>query len=42
MIEGSEVFICGPPPMMDSVLEALDNLGIDRGRVHLEKFSLRE
>jgi predicted ferric reductase len=41
LIEDSEVFLCGPPPMMGAVLEALDNLEINRDRIHLERFNLR-
>jgi len=36
-----EFFICGPPPMMDMVEEALTGLGVDRDRIHDERFSLR-
>lgn len=42
MIEDSEIFLCGPPPMMEAVLEALDNLDVERSKVHLERFSLRD
>ncbi|MEU0501078.1 ferredoxin--NADP reductase [Nocardia sp. NPDC005998] len=33
-----EVFVCGPVPFMDAVVEASGNLGMDRTRVHVEKF----
>lgn len=33
-----EVFICGPGPFMDAVTAALSTLGLDRKRVHVEKF----
>jgi 3-phenylpropionate/trans-cinnamate dioxygenase ferredoxin reductase subunit len=36
-----EFFICGPPPMMAMVKESLIGLGVDRGRIHDERFSLR-
>jgi len=34
------VFLCGPPPMMDSVTKALTALGTPRNRVHTERFRL--
>jgi predicted ferric reductase len=33
-------FVCGPPPMMVAVCRALRRLGMARGRVHTERFSL--
>ncbi len=40
---GREVFVCGPGPFMDVVGAAMAALGVDRRRVHIEKFvSLRE
>jgi 3-ketosteroid 9alpha-monooxygenase subunit B len=33
-----EIFVCGPAPFMDAVVEASGNLGMDRTRVHVEKF----
>lgn len=33
-----DAFICGPGPFMDGVVAALTALGVERGRVHLEKF----
>jgi predicted ferric reductase len=35
-----EYFVCGPPPMMDAVVEALGSLGVAREHIHLEKFDL--
>lgn len=32
-------FICGPEPMMDAAEEALLARGVDRGRIHLERFT---
>lgn len=31
-------FVCGPPAMVDSVERSLEQLGIDRERVHAERF----
>ncbi|KQX23521.1 MULTISPECIES: ferredoxin--NADP reductase [unclassified Sphingomonas] len=33
-----EHFICGPAPFMDAAAAALDQLGVDRHQVHLERF----
>lgn len=35
-----DVFLCGPPPMMGAVGEALKELGVDKSAIHTEKFSL--
>ncbi|MFA5206585.1 MAG: ferredoxin reductase family protein [Lentisphaeria bacterium] len=35
-----EVFLCGPPPMMRSLRQALAALGVPRGRLHDERFAL--
>ncbi|ADJ44312.1 oxidoreductase [Amycolatopsis mediterranei S699] len=34
-----EAFLCGPAPFMAAVREALGQLGVPRGRVHVEKFT---
>jgi ring-1,2-phenylacetyl-CoA epoxidase subunit PaaE len=42
LIEPAEVaafFICGPGPMMDAAEEALTARGVDRDRIHLERFT---
>jgi ferredoxin-NADP reductase len=36
----AEVFLCGPPPMMDKVVGSLKALGVDGGRIHYERFTL--
>src|SRR5262245_48894350 len=33
-----EAFICGPAPFMTAVRAALTSLGVERGRVHIERF----
>lgn len=35
---GHEAFICGPAPFMSAVRTALSELGVERGRVHIERF----
>jgi len=40
-IENPQVFVCGPPAMMNMVIGALRKIGVPRGRIHSERFSLR-
>ena len=35
-----DVFLCGPPPMMNAVLRTLGDLGVPRRQIHFERFSL--
>ncbi len=35
-------YICGPPPMMDAVEDALTDMGVDRSQIRTERFSLRD
>lgn len=35
---GYEAFICGPAPFMNGARTALLGLGVERGRIHLERF----
>jgi predicted ferric reductase len=35
-----DVFVCGPPAMMEAVLRSLRALGVPRAQVHAERFSL--
>lgn len=37
-----DVFLCGPPPMMTSVKQALKELGVPDRQVHYERFSLHK
>jgi predicted ferric reductase len=39
-IEEAEFLVCGPPPMMRSVIPTLRSLGVKRSRVQFERFSL--
>lgn len=39
-LERTEFFICGPPPMLDAVDEALGRLGVPTRAVHMERFNL--
>lgn len=35
-----EAFLCGPPPMMNSLLKTLPTIGIPKHKIYYEKFSL--
>jgi len=35
-----EIYLCGPPPMMDAIIHTLAGIGVPRNRIHFEKFSL--
>ena len=39
-LERADVYLCGPPPMMDMLTKALRELGVDSSRLHYERFSL--
>ncbi|MGX1563049.1 ferredoxin reductase family protein [Streptomyces sp. NPDC055506] len=39
-ITGRDVYLCGPPPMMNAVLGSLRELGVPKPQVHFERFSL--
>ncbi|MEU6763793.1 ferredoxin reductase family protein [Streptomyces sp. NPDC046853] len=39
-IADRDVFLCGPPPMMNAVLGTLDQLGVPKQQIHFERFSL--
>jgi predicted ferric reductase len=37
--ERMQYFVCGPPPMLDSVAKTLKSLGVPVARIHTERFS---
>jgi predicted ferric reductase len=39
-IADRDVYVCGPPAMTEAVLRSLRELGVPRGQVHAERFSL--
>ncbi|MFQ3562631.1 ferredoxin reductase family protein [Streptomyces gramineus] len=39
-IADRDVFLCGPPPMMNAVLRTLDALGVPKPQIHFERFGL--
>lgn len=41
-IASRDVFICGPPAMVNSVMPALHNLGVPKKQLHFERFSLHK
>ncbi|HUV38654.1 MAG TPA: FAD-binding oxidoreductase, partial [Planctomycetota bacterium] len=40
MLKSAEVYLCGPPPMMDAVTVSLRSLGVPNRRIHTERFAL--
>jgi ferredoxin-NADP reductase len=38
-VQEREAFVCGPPPMMNSVIGALRVLGVSGSRIHHERFA---
>jgi predicted ferric reductase len=39
-LEGADIFLCGPPAMMNSLIQQFKALGISMGRIHREEFKL--
>ena len=39
-IADRDVFLCGPPPMMNAVIGSLREVGVPKDQVHFERFSL--
>lgn len=39
-VDAREVFLCGPPPMMEAVIGSLKSLGVSLSKIHFEKFSM--
>lgn len=37
--EWPDVYVCGPPPMVDAAYAALTAVGIPRDQIHAERFS---
>jgi ferredoxin-NADP reductase len=35
-----DVFVCGPPAMMEQVTASLAELGVDEDQIHCERFAL--
>lgn len=38
-LEGTDVYICGPPPMVEAALEILPSLGANEKRIFFDKFT---
>jgi ferredoxin-NADP reductase len=38
-IADSDIYICGPEPLVDAVRKAADDLGVPKNRFHDESFS---
>jgi len=39
-LSGKSFYVCGPPPMMNSVEKSLKRMGVETENIHIEKFSL--
>ncbi|MFK7891175.1 MAG: NADH:ubiquinone reductase (Na(+)-transporting) subunit F [Granulosicoccus sp.] len=37
-LEKSEAYLCGPPPMIDSAIEVLEQRGMDKKQIYFDKF----
>lgn len=42
VIEGSDIYVCGPTPFMQAVIRSLHELGISEERIHFEFFGPKE
>jgi predicted ferric reductase len=40
ILDKAHVYVCGPPAMLQSIIAALGNLGIDDARIHYERFTI--
>lgn len=40
LLPHAQLFVCGPPPMMDAIVGGLEKLGVAKKRIHTERFSL--
>lgn len=39
-LDASSFYICGPPPMMEKICDALRERGVEEENIHMERFSL--
>jgi ferredoxin-NADP reductase len=39
-LDGKEIFICGPPPMMKALRAQLRALGVPNRKIHSEEFAM--
>ena len=39
-VKDKEIFICGPPKMMEMMEDQLKKLGVEKEMLHMERFSL--
>jgi propane monooxygenase reductase component len=38
-LSGSDLYLCGPPPMVDAAMDLLDSSGVPRDRIFFDKFT---
>jgi ferredoxin-NADP reductase len=39
-VKDRDIFLCGPPGMMNAVVGSLRSLGVSRSQIHYERFEL--
>jgi predicted ferric reductase len=40
MLKEADVYLCGPPTMMQNAVGALESLGVDKRKIHYERFTI--
>jgi ferredoxin-NADP reductase len=40
LISQADIFLCGPPVMMEKVIQSLKELGVAKNRIHYERFTI--
>ena len=40
-VADKDIFLCGPPPMMESLTEQFMKMGVPRQKIHFEEFNFR-
>jgi predicted ferric reductase len=40
VLKEADVYLCGPPMMMQSVVSALESLGVEKSKTHYERFTI--
>ncbi len=40
LLGSADVYICGPPTMMETAVNALESLGVDKRKIHYERFTI--
>jgi NAD(P)H-flavin reductase len=40
LLDKAEIFICGPPVMLNKIIQALRELKVHKNRIHYERFTI--